>query len=97
MVETKVRTRPYDAANYIETPEDVAYYLEAALEDDDPAEFAEALGVVARSRGATEIARKAGVSRDAIYKALSKDGNPNLSTLLKVMDALGVKLSVKVG
>ena len=55
------------------------------------------LGVITRSRGATEIARKAGVSRDAIYKALSKDGNPNLSTLLKVMDAMGVKLSVKVG
>ena len=68
---------------------------DSALSDDAMVRFR--LGVIARSRAATEIARKAGVARDAIYKALAKDGNPNLSTLLKVMDALVVKLSVKVG
>lgn len=96
MADMKIKLTKFDAADYVETAEDVAWYLEAALEDDDPAEFAAALGVVARSKGATEIARKAGLSRDAIYKAFSEDGNPNLATLLGVMRALGVRLSVKV-
>lgn len=95
MAEPKRATRPFDPAAYLDTPEDVAHYLEAALEENDSAAFAAALGDVARSKGATELARKAGLSRDAIYKALSKDGNPSLSTLFRVMDALGVRLAVK--
>lgn len=91
----KTTLTAFDPANYLETAEDVAVYLEAAFEEDDPGAIASALGDIARSKGATDIARRAGLSRDAIYKALSRDGNPNLSTLLSVMRALDVKLTVK--
>ena len=95
MGEAKLETQPFDAADYLETAEDVRAYLEAAFEDEEPAEIAAALGVVARSKGMTEIAKASGVSRDGLYKSLSETGNPSLSTLIGVMSALGVKLTVK--
>lgn len=89
-----VKTRPFDAATYLETEEDFLYYLEAAMEGNDAKHIASALGDVARSKGMTEIARKAGLGRQALYNALSESGNPTLETLLAVLGALGLELSV---
>ncbi|WP_029086890.1 addiction module antidote protein [Brevundimonas aveniformis] len=88
-----VQTRPFDPADYLDGPEAIAAYLEGAFADGDPAEIADALGVVARARGMTTVAEQTGLSRQALYKALSDEGNPSLSTLLKVTRALGVRLS----
>jgi probable addiction module antidote protein len=90
-----VKTRPFDPANYLQTEEDILYYLEAAMEGNDPKHIASALGDVARSRGMSEIARKAGVGRQALYSALSENGNPTLETLVGVLDALGLQLTVQ--
>ena len=86
------KTTPWDAAEYIESPEAIAAYLEAAFEDGDPALIAAALGDIARAMGMTQIASRAGVTREALYKALSATGDPRLSTFLGVMNALGIKL-----
>ena len=88
----KTRTRLYDAAEYLKTPEDMADYLEAALEDGDPRVIVHALGNIARARGMSQIAREAGLGRESLYKALSPDGNPEFATVLKVVRALGIKL-----
>lgn len=84
----------FDAANYLNTVEDVAAYLEAIIEegDDDPTAITRALGAVARSRNFSEIARQAGMSREGLYKALSAEGNPSLATIIKVSHALGLRL-----
>lgn len=87
-------TIPWDSAKYLRTKEDVAGYLELAFEDGDSAEIAHALGVVARSEGMTQIARETGLSRESLYRALSRDGNPEMTTILKVMRALGLRLTV---
>ncbi len=89
-----VETRPFDAAGYLKTEEDILHYLEAAMEGNDPKHIASALGDVARSQGMSEIARKAGVGRQALYAALSENGNPTLETLTSVLSALGLQLSV---
>ncbi len=86
------RTRPWDAADYLEDLDDVVTYLEAAFEDGDPHVIAAALGAVARSSGMTAVAAKAGLGRESLYKALSGDGNPALATVLGVMNALGLRL-----
>jgi probable addiction module antidote protein len=91
---TKVKTRQWDSARYLKTEEDVANYLEAVFEDGDPALIAHALGVVARAQGMARIAKKTGLGRESLYKALSPDGNPQLSTVLKVVHALGLKLKI---
>jgi probable addiction module antidote protein len=91
---TKIKTISWDSAAYLKTTEDIADYLEAVFEDGDPTLVAHALGVVARSKGMTKIARAAGVGRESLYKALSPEGNPELATVLKVMRALGLKLKV---
>jgi probable addiction module antidote protein len=90
-----VRTTPFDAASYLQTEEDILYYLEAAMEGNDPKHIASALGDVARSQGMSEIARKAGVGRQALYAALSENGNPTLETLTSVLSALGLQLTVQ--
>lgn len=90
-----VETRPYDTADHLDTPERIEAYLEAILEDGDPAEIRAALGTVARARGMTQIARDTGLGRESLYKALSRDGNPELDTVLQVLKALGLRLSVK--
>ncbi len=84
----------FDAADYLKTQEDIANFLEAAFEDNDPVHIARALGVVARARSMASIAKKSGLTRQSLYKALSEDGNPTLSTVIKVMSALGLKLKV---
>lgn len=85
---------PFDAANYLNTVDDVAAYLEAVIDesDDDPTVITQALGTIARSRNFSHIARSAGMSREGLYKALSADGNPSLATIVKVSHALGLRL-----
>lgn len=90
-----VRTRPFDPASYLQTEEDILYYLEAAMEGNDPKHIASALGDVARSKGMSDIARKAKVGRQALYNALSENGNPTLETLIGVLNALGLQLTVQ--
>lgn len=90
-----METRPFDPANYLESEEDILYYLEAAMEGNDPKHIASALGDVARSKGMSDIARKAGVGRQALYNALSENGNPTLETLTSVLSALGLQLTVQ--
>jgi probable addiction module antidote protein len=89
-----METRPFDAANYLETEEDILYFLEAAMEGNDAKHIASALGDVARSKGMTEIAKKSGLGRQALYNALSENGNPTLETLVAVLGALGLELTV---
>jgi len=94
MPETKTNTRQWDPARYLESVEDIVAYLDAALEEDDPALLSAALGDVARAKGMSEIARLTGLGRESLYKALSTGGNPELGTILKVVRALGLKLRV---
>lgn len=93
----EVKLRPYDSAEYLETEEDVVNYLEAIFEDGDPALIAHGLGVVARAKGMSKVAEKTGLGRESLYKSLSQDGNPELTTVLKVLHALGLKLTVTAG
>ena len=87
-----MRTKKWDAADHLKTNEDMVAYLEAALEESDPALVAAALGDIARAKGMTDIAREAGLGRESLYKALSPEGNPEFSTVLKVVKALGLRL-----
>ena len=91
---SKIKTIPWDSAAYLKTDQDIAYYLEAVFEDGDPALITHALGVIARAKGMTQIAQAAGLGRESLYKALSPDGNPALATVMKVVQALGLRLSV---
>ena len=88
------KTRRWDAAETLETREDIAAYLDAVLDDGDPALLRAALGDVARAKGMTEIARAAGLGRANLYKALSPDGNPEFATVAKVLRALGLRLTI---
>jgi probable addiction module antidote protein len=90
----KVKTIPWDSAAYLKTDEDIANYLEAVFEDGDPALINHAFGVVARAKGMAQIAKATGLGRESLYKALSAQGNPEFSTVLKVIRALGLKLKV---
>lgn len=85
---------PYDTADYLTGIEDAAAYLEAAVEEagDDPAFIAQALGTIARSGNLSELARRTGMSREGLYKALSSDGNPSFATIMKVARALGLRI-----
>src|SRR3990167_9453534 len=91
---TKTRVTPYDVAEQLRTPEEMAAYLDAWLEEapDDAAGIARALGDIARANGMSQVARGAGLSRESLYKALSENGNPSFATVLKVARALGVRL-----
>jgi probable addiction module antidote protein len=90
-----LKTTLWDPSEYLDSPESIAAYLEAAFEDGDPSLIAAVLGVgdVARAKGMTQLAAEAGVTREALYKALSATGDPRLSTFLGVMKALGIKLT----
>ena len=89
------KTRPWDAAEFLTTPERIASYIEAVIEDGDPALLAAALGDIARARGMAQIAEETGRSRESLYRALSAKGNPQLDTLMSVLKAIGLQLSVK--
>ena len=90
---SKARPKPFDPAEYLDNSEAIAAYMSDALESEDPAFVTDALGVVARARGMSEVAREAGVSRESLYRALSADGNPEFATVLRVIRALGLRLS----
>jgi probable addiction module antidote protein len=92
----KLRTYKWDPARYLKTDKDRAAYLEVALEDADPGVIAAVLGDIARSKGMARVAKRAGLGRESLYKALSEGGNPKLDTLLKITHALGLKLTVTV-
>ena len=87
-----LKTTVWDASEYLDTPESIAAYLEAAFENGDPSLIAAALGDAARAQGMTQLASQAGVTREALYKALSPSGDPRLSTFLGVVKALGIKI-----
>jgi probable addiction module antidote protein len=91
----KTKTIAWDVADHLKTDEDIANYLEAAFEDGDPSLVAAALGDVARAKGMSQVARDAGLGRESLYKALSSNGNPEFATILKVIQALGLKLKVE--
>ncbi len=88
-----IKTRSFDAAEVLDTPEAIEAFLQDAFEDQDPNFIAHALGVVARARGMSQLAKETGVSRQALYKALSADGNPEFGTIVKVAHALGFNLA----
>lgn len=88
----KTRTKPFDASEYLDSEESMAAYLQAALEEGDPRLVVLAIGDIARARGMAQIARETGLRRESLYKALSPDGNPEFTTVLKVVRALGITL-----
>lgn len=90
----KVKTFPYDVAEQLRTPEEMAAYLDAWLSEapEDAAGITRALGDIARAKGMSQVARESGLSRESLYKALSSSGNPSFATVLKVARALGVRL-----
>src|SRR4030065_2552833 len=91
---SKTKTSHYDVAEHLRTPEEMAAYLEASLEEanDDAAFIAKALGDIARAKSMSQVARDAGLSRERLYKALSGERSPDFDTILRVVAALGLKL-----
>lgn len=94
-VAQRLGVRRFDASEYLRDEADIAAYLEAAAAEEDPRVLAAALGDVARARGMSELARKTGLTREALYRSLSAEGNPELSTLTKVLRALGMRLTIQ--
>ncbi len=92
----KIATKRWDPAEHIRDDADVAAYVEAALEDGDHRVVAAVLGDIARAKGMTQVARDAGLGRESLYKSLSSDGNPEFSTVLRVLKALGIRLRATV-
>ena len=92
-----IKTTRWDSAEHLQTEEDIKLYLEACLEDagDDPAFIVRALGIVARAKNMSQLARDTGLTREGLYKALSADGNPSFATVAKVAKALGYQLTVQ--
>jgi probable addiction module antidote protein len=89
-----VKTTKWDASEHLDSDEMISAFIDAALEDGDPALVAAAIGDVARAKGMTAIAREAGVSRESLYKALSAEGNPEFAAIVKVLKALRLRLTV---
>jgi len=94
----KTKTSPWDVAEHLRTPKEMAAYLEACIEeaDGDAAFIAKALGDIARAQGMSQVAKDSGLSRESLYKALSGERSPSFDTILKVVTALGLKLSASV-
>lgn len=88
-----LETFPFDPARYLDTEEGIEEFMIAAFEEGDPAFIAKCLGIVARAKNMSQLARDVGMSRAALYKALSGEGNPEFATILKVMKALGLELT----
>ena len=94
MANKPIKTYPWDPVDYLENDEDMVAYLDAALEDGDPALILAVLGDIARARGMTQVAGEAGLGRESLYKSLSATGNPEFATVLKVLNSLGLQLHV---
>jgi probable addiction module antidote protein len=88
-----LQTRPFDPAEFLDTPEAIQEYLASAFESEDFATIADAIGIVAKARGMAALARETGLTRQSLYKALSPTGNPEFATILKVTHALGFRLT----
>ena len=93
----KTRTRPWDPAEHLETEEDMAAYLNVALEDGDLSLIMATLGDIARAQRMAVVAQESGLGRESLYKSLSANGNPEFATVLKVVRALGLRLQAAVG
>ena len=91
----RIKTYPYDAAEILETDEDILAYLEAALEDGDPHAIVNALGNIARARGMTRVARATGLGRESLYTALSPNGNLEFATVMAIIRSLGIALHAR--
>lgn len=89
-----IETKPWNPTEFLDSDEAIQEYLEIAFEDGDTTDIAIALGNIAKAKGMTQVAREAGITREALYKSLSEKGDPKLSTLLGVMKALGLRLTV---
>lgn len=89
-----IETKPYNPFDYLETKEEINEYLNNAYLDEDPRVFLVALGYLAKKQGMAEVAKKAGLNRESLYKALAGEGNPRFSTVSRVIKALGCKLAV---
>ncbi len=89
-----LKTKPYNPFDYLKTREEINEYLNDAFQDEDPRLFIVALGYLAKKQGMTKVAKKAGLNRESLYKALSENGNPKFTTISKVSKALGCKLAV---
>ncbi len=85
----------FDMAEHLDSDQAIAEYLSIVLEENDPAEFAHALGTIARARGMTEMARASGLTREALYKALRPTSHPRFDTIMKVVQAMGLQISVQ--
>ncbi len=88
------KTTVFDPVDYLETEDDVSAYLEAVINEDDPALLAAALGHISRARGMSKVSKETGLARESLYRSLSAQGNPSFSTVVKVINALGLKLHV---
>ena len=91
----KIETTAFDSADYLNSAEAIAAYLDAYLEDSTPEELRNALATVARSKGMSELARRSGITRQGIYKALGEDGKPLFETLRSILGAMGLRLTVE--
>jgi probable addiction module antidote protein len=89
-----VVTHEFDAAKFLKDDEDIAGFLDAILEKNDPELLQDALGVAARAKGMMKVSKKTGLSRGALYRALDKDGNPTLSSFFKILEALDLKMTI---
>ena len=90
-----LKTTKWDVTEYLDNEEDIAEYLNAVIELDDPALLQAAIGDVAKAQGMTKIAKDAGLGRESLYKSLSAQGNPSFTTILKVLHALGTRISIQ--
>ena len=95
MAKEKVTFSDWDAAEYINTKEDIVEYLAAALEENDPKFLVSVIGDIARSKGMAQLARDLNLARESLYRSLSPEGNPSFNTIVKVLDNLGFQLSVR--
>lgn len=91
----KIETTAFDSADYLNTAEAIAAYLDAYLEDSAPDELRAALDTVARSHGVSDLSKRSGVTRAGIYKALGQDGNPSFETIRSILSAMGLRLTVE--
>jgi probable addiction module antidote protein len=91
----KTKTKPFDAADYLDNPEVIAAYLTEAFETGDAEFIAAAIGDVARAKGMSGVAKEAGVSRESLYRSLGVKGNPEFDTVVRVMDALGMQILIE--
>lgn len=85
----------YDAAEFLDSPEAMAVFIEDIMESNDPAMIANGIGVVARAKGMTDLAKATGIGRESLYQLLGKNGNPTLKNLTLILNALGMQLSAK--